>query len=327
MSRREFFGFVGGAAVVLPLGARGQQLSMPIIGCLSATTETGFANRLAAFRDGLKEGGFIEGQNVAVEYRWADDHNERLPELATDLAKRQVTVIVVTGGTAGALAAKAATSTIPIVFALGADPIRAGLVTSLSRPGGNVTGIASFTDVLIAKRLELLIEVVPSAATFGGLLNGSNPNSQNRSRDLEKAARDLRREMRILDVSSSDEFETAFATAVQERIGGLVVQNDTLFIGNADQLAALGTRFQLPTAFEAREHVEVGGFISYGPNSRDRMRLLGLLTSRILKGERPSDLPVQEPTKFELIINLKTAKAIGLTIPPALLSRADEVIE
>jgi putative ABC transport system substrate-binding protein len=275
----------------------------------------------------LREGGFVEGQNVRVEYRWAEDHNDRLRGLAADLAARKVAVIVAAGGTPTAIAAKEATTTIPVVFLVSADPVRAGLVNSLNRPGDNVTGVAGFTDAMIGKRLELLTELAPSVAIFGLLLNKNNPNAQNRRSDFLAAAHQIGREVRSFEVSDLNELEKVLATAVEEKAGGLVVQNDTLFLNRAEELAALASRSRLPTIYEARENVQAGGLISYGPSRKERLRMLGIYTSRILRGERPSALPVYQPTAFELIVNLKTARTIGITIPPALLSRADEVIE
>jgi putative tryptophan/tyrosine transport system substrate-binding protein len=325
MKRREFITLVGGAAA-WPLAARAQQ-AVPVIGWLSGRPAAGDEEWLAAFRQGLREGGFVEGQNVVVEYRWAEDHNDRLRGLANDLATRKVAVIVAAGGTPTALAAKAATTTIPVVFLTSSDPVRAGLVISLNRPSDNVTGIAGFTDVIIAKHLKLLAELAPGSAIFGLLLNNDNPNSRNRRSDLLAAARKLGREVPIFEVSDLNDLEKVFATAAKERAGGLVVQNDTLFNNHAEQLAALATHFRMPTIYEERENVQAGGLISYGASRKESLRRLGIYTSRILNGERPSELPVEQPTKFELVINLKTAKALGLSVPPALLGRADEVIE
>jgi putative tryptophan/tyrosine transport system substrate-binding protein len=328
MKRREFITLIAGALVEgRPLAAHAQQPATPVIGWLSNRSAATDVDWLATFREGLREGGFVEGQNVLIEYRWAEDHNERLRGLADDLAARRVAVIVAAGGTPTALAAKEATTTIPVVFSVSSDPVRAGLVTSLSRPGNNVTGIAGFTDVMTSKRLELLIELAPSAAIYGLLLNKNNPNSQNRRSDFLAAARQLGRDVRIFEVSDLNDLEKVFATAVEEKAGGLVVQNDTLFLNHAVQLAALASRLRLPTIYEERENVQAGGLMSYGANRKERLRTLGIYTSRILKGERPSALPVDQPTAFELIVNLKTARTIGITMPPALLARADEVIE
>jgi ABC-type uncharacterized transport system substrate-binding protein len=325
MKRREFIGLVSGAAA-WPLAASAQQM-MPVIGWLSGRSAARDEDWLAAFRQGLREGGFVEGQNVLVEYRWAEDHNDRLRGLADDLTARRVAVIVAAGGTAAALAAKQATKTIPVVFLVSADPVRSGLVTSLNRPSYNVTGIAGFTDVMIAKRLELLAELAPGATIFGLLVNKNNPNSENRWSDFLAAARQLGREVRIFEVSDLNELKKVFATAVEAKAGGLVVQNDTLFLNHAEQLAELASQFRMPAIYEEREIVQAGGLISYGASRNERLRTLGIYTSRVLKGEHPSELPVDQPTAFELIVNLKAAKALGLTVPPALLSRADEVIE
>ncbi len=327
MKRREFISLLGGAAAAWPLAARAQQPAMPVIGWMGSTSAEGFADRVAAFREGLKEVGFIEHQNVTIEYRWADDHNERLPELAADLVGRHVAVIVTGGGTPTALAAKAATATTPIVFVIAADPVRTGLVASLNRPGGNITGIAGFTDVLVTKRLELLTELLPNASVFGMLLNPSNPNSEIRSSDMRAAARVVGRQIRFVGASSQSELEKAFTTALEQGVGALVVQNETLFNSRRDQVVGLAARYRLPTIYETREDVTAGGLMSYGPRTSDRYRLLGIYTGKILKGERPADLPVMRPTKIDLIINLKTAKALGLDVPPMLIARADEVIE
>jgi putative tryptophan/tyrosine transport system substrate-binding protein len=256
-----------------------------------------------------------------------DDHNERLPELTADLVARRVAVIVVGGGTSAALAAKAATTTIPIVFTIAADPVRAGLVRSLNRPAGNITGIVGFTDLLIVKRLELVTQLVPDAFVIGALINPRNPNSKNRVNDLRAAASALRLQISIVGASSGAEFDNAFATAVAQRAQVLIVQNDALFSSRPDQLAGLAMRYRLPTIFENHEDAVAGGLMSYGPSWKERYRVLGSYAGRILKGEKPADLPVQAPTKFELVINLRTAKALDLTIPPTLLARADEVIE
>jgi putative ABC transport system substrate-binding protein len=327
LHRREFITLLGGTAAAWPLAARAQQPAIPVIGWLGSTAAEGYRDRVAEFRTGLREQGFVERQNVAVEYRWADDHSERLPQLAAELVARRVTVVVVGGGSAAALAAKAATATIPIVFALAADPVRAGIVTSLSRPEGNITGIVGFTDALIAKRLELAAELLPNITVIGALLNPNNPNAESRSSDLRAAAGVLRRQIRFFHASSPDELERAFKTAAEQRIGALIVQNDVLFISRRGQVAGLAIRHRLPTIQETREYADAGGLMSYGPSVVDRYRLLGNYTGRVIKGERPADLPVQQPTKFELVINLKTAKALGLTVPPTLLARADEVIE
>jgi putative tryptophan/tyrosine transport system substrate-binding protein len=327
MQRREFITVLGGAAVVWPFAARAQQPRLPAIGWLASTTAEGWADRLNIFRDRLKEAGFVEGQNLTIEYRWADDRNDRLPALAADLVSMRVSVIVCGGGTPTALVAKAATTVIPIVFVILADPVRAGIVDNLNRPNGNITGIASFTDQLITKRLELLAELVPNATTIAALLNPDNPNSQNRSKDLMVAARAIGRELRIVFASNASELEKAFSSAIEQRVGALVVQADAAFQSHRDQIVALASRSRLPAIYETRDEVIAGGLVSYGPSTTEGYRLLADYTAKILKGEKPQNLPVARPTQFHLIINLKTAKALGLTIPGTVLARANEVIE
>ena len=276
---------------------------------------------------GLEDQGFLESRNIRIEYRWADNRNERLPQLAADLVRLRVKVIVAGGGTPAARAAKASTATIPIVFTNASDPVRAGLVDGLSRPGGNITGIVGFTDLLIAKRLELVMDLLPGTTVVGALLNPSNPNSPLRIRDLREAAEATGQEIRFIHAASTDELERAFAAAVEQRIGALIIQNDTLFISQRDMVVQLADRHRMPTIHETREYAAAGGLMSYGASVADRYRMLGVYAGRVLKGERPADLPVLLPTKFELIINLKTAKALGIDVPPTLLARADEVIE
>jgi len=328
MKRRQFIALLGGAAAAWPLAARAQQPEMPVLGVLSAEWPDLFTERLRAFRDGLKEAGYVEGRNLAIEYRWAEGQNDRLPALAADLVRRQVTVIVAAGTTPGALALKAATSTIPVVFYIGADPIEVGLVTSLSRPGGNLTGVVTLNVEVAAKRLELLHELVPSATVVALLVNPTNPAlAATITRDLQTAAQTLRLELHILHASSEREIDTAFATLVRLRAGALVIGADALFNSRSDQLAALTLRHSVPAIYQYREFVSAGGLLSYGSTVADTYRPLGVYTGRILKGERPADLPVQQATRVELIINMKTAKALGLTLPLPLLGRADEVIE
>jgi putative ABC transport system substrate-binding protein len=325
--RREFITLLGSAAV-WPLAARAQQAAMPAIGVLSAEWRDLFADRLRAFHEGLSETGYVEGRNLAIEYRWAEGRNDQLPALAAELVRRQVTVIVTAGSTPAALAARAATTTIPIVFYLGADPVEVGLVTSLSRPGGNLTGVVTLNVEVGAKRLELLHELIPTATVVALLLNPTNPTlAQTLSRDLQAAARTLGLQLHVLHASNEREIDTAFATLVQLRAGALVIGADALFNSRSEQLAALTVRHAVPAIYQFREFVSAGGLMSYGTTVVDTYRPVGVYTGPILKGEKPAELPVQQATRLELIINLKTAKALGITVPLPLLGRADEVIE
>jgi putative ABC transport system substrate-binding protein len=327
MRRRDFITLAGGAAAAWPLAARAQQASMPVVGLLGATTRHGYAAQLEAFRQGLSEAGFVEGRNVAIEYRWADDQYDRLPALAADLVRRQVAVIATLGGNTASVAAKAATTTIPVVFHGSVDPVQAGLVTSLNRPGGNVTGVVTLNMDTGQKRLELMHELLPAAATIGLLLNPANAVAEHQSKDLRAAARTLGLQLRIANASSEHDFDAAFATLSQERVGGLVIGTDGFLVSQSERLAALAVRYALPTIFQYRAFATAGGLMSYGGSVTDSYRLSGIYTGRILKGEKPADLPVQQATKVELIINLKTAKTLGITFPITLLGRADEVIE
>jgi putative tryptophan/tyrosine transport system substrate-binding protein len=328
IGRREFIRILGGGAAVWPVVGRAQQPAVPVIGILSAEWPDLFTDRLRAFRDGLSETGHVEGRNLAIEYRWAEGRNDRLPELAADLVRRHVTMIVAAGTTPGALAAKAATPTIPIVFYVGADPIEVGLVTSLSRPGGNVTGVVTLNVEVAAKRLELLHEMVPTATIVALLVNPTNTAlAETIKRDLEAASHTLGLELHVLHASSEREIDTAFETLVRLRAGALVIGADALFNSRSNQLAALTLRHAVPAIYQFREFVSAGGLLSYGSTVADTYRPLGVYTGRILNGERPKDLPVQQATRVELIINMKTAKALGVTVPLPLLGRADEVIE
>ena len=316
-----------GGAVAWPIAARAQQPGMPVIGFLDSKSPDDSAHMVAAFRRGLNESTFIEGQNVTIEFRWAQNQYDQLPVLAADLVRRRVDVIAATGGPA-ALAAKAASATIPIVFRLAADPIAAGLVASLSRPGGNVTGVTSLNLEVGSKRLEFLHELVPTATIMAALVNPTNPtNAEILSRDLQATARLLGLQLHLLHASSDADIDAVFATLTELRAAGLVIGTDALFTSREKKLAALGLHYRIPTIYQWREFVAAGGLVSYGGSFADSYRLAGVYTGRILKGEKPADLPVQQATKFELFINLKTAKALGITVPPTLLARADEVIE
>jgi putative tryptophan/tyrosine transport system substrate-binding protein len=327
IGRREFLAALAGAALAWPLVARAQQPHMPAVGVLGATSASGFAAQLGAFRRGLSEAGVVEGRDAAIEYRWADDQYERLPELAADLVRRQVAVVATIGGNAASVAAKAATKTIPIVFHGSIDPVEAGFVASLNRPGGNMTGVVSLNVDTGQKRLELLHELVPTANTIALLLNPTNAVAETQSNDLLAAARTLGLELHVLHASREGEFEPAFARLMQLRAGGLVIGTDGFLVSRSERLAALTLRHALPAIFQYRAFAEAGGLMSYGGSVTDSYRLSGVYTGRILKGEKPADLPVQQATKVELIINLKTARALGLTVPLPLLGRADEVIE
>ena len=326
MRRREFITLLGGAAA-WPLAARAQQQGMPVIGFLDSKSPDDSAHIVAAFRRGLNGSTFIEGQNVAIEFRWAQNQYDQLPALAADLVRRRVDVIAATGGPA-ALAAKAASATIPIVFRLAADPIAAGLVASLSRPGGNITGVTSLNLEVGPKRLEFLHELVPTATIMAALVNPTNPsNAEILSRDLQATARLLGLQLHLLHASSDADIDAVFATLTELRAGGLVIGTDAIFTSRDEKLAALALRYRIPTIYQWREFVAAGGLISYGGSFADSYRLAGVYTGRILKGEKPADLPVQQATKLELFINLKTAKALGITVPSTLLALADEVIE
>jgi putative ABC transport system substrate-binding protein len=324
MKRREFITLLGSAAAGWPLAARAQQLAMPVIGWLKAGAPP-TADVLAAFRQGLNELGYVEGRNVAVELRNSEQY-DRLPALASELVRRRVAAIFAHNLPA-AVAARAATATLPIVFGIGGDPIRDGLVTSLSRPSGNLTGVTSFQGELLPKRLELLRELVPTATVIAVLLNPDNPNLQTRSRDVQEAARNIGQQILVLNAGSESDIDTAFATIAQQRVAALLVSDDPFLGGHSEQILALAARHAVPASYQSREFASAGGLMSYGASQRAAARQAGVYVGRILKGEKPADLPIVQPTKFELVINLKTAKALGLTVPATLLARVDEVIE
>ena len=328
MQRREFITLLGGAAATWPLVARAQQSAMPVIGFLHPASIDVLADRVRAFRQGLKDTGFIEGENVAIEYRWAEDQIERLPALAAELVRRKVTVIAAVGGNVPALAAKTATTTIPIVFAVGEDPVGLSLVASIARPEGNLTGINFLAAELNAKRLELLRELVPGAVRVAVLINPDNAvNAETTLRDVQAAARAVGLQIAIIRASTSREIDAAFATMVRERPDALLVGGDPFFNSRRVQLVLLAARHAVSAIYSSREFAEAGGLMSYGPNFLDTFRQVGVYVGRILKGAKPADLPVVQSSKFELVINAQTARVLGLTVPPALIARADEVIE
>jgi len=327
VKRRGFITLLGGAAAVWPFAVGAQQQPMPVVGFLRITSAKASADLVAALRRGLAEAGYTEGQNVTIEYRWAEDRDERLPSLAADLVRRQCAVIIA-GGDAVARAVKTATETTPIVFATGADPVNVGLVATLNRPGGNVTGISFFnTAALESKQLEFLREVVPKAAVIGLLVNPTAPPAEAQQREAQVAARALGQQILIANASSERDLDMAFATLAQQRAGALLIAGDALFTGQRDRLVALSARYALPAMYGLREFVSAGGLMSYGTSIADAYRQAGIYAGRVLRGEKPADLPVMLSTKFELVINLKTAKALSLEIPAKLLALADEVIE
>jgi putative ABC transport system substrate-binding protein len=327
MKRREFITLLGGATAAWPLAARAQQPAMPIIGFLSSRSPAESASDVAGFRQGLAQAGYVENQNLAIEYRWAENRYERLPALAADLVGRQVAVIAALGGPVTALAVKAATKTVPFVFITGVDPVKLGLVASFARPGGNATGLNIFITAIEAKRLGLLRELVPTAARIAVIVNPNSPEVDSQLNDVQTGADAVGCELQILRVSSEAEFDNAFATLAKSAVEALLVAADPFFNSQRERMVALAARHKIPAIYEARGYAVAGGLMSYGPNIPDAYRQVGLYTGQILKGAKPANLPVIQPTALELVINLKTAKAFGIEVPPTLLARADEVIE
>jgi putative ABC transport system substrate-binding protein len=325
--RRDFITLVGGAAAGWPLVARAQQPAMPVVGFLGTTTPDDFADRVAAFREGLKEVGYVEGQNVVIEYRWPEGNYDRLATLAADLVRRHVAVIAAVGGEPSPLAAKAATATIPIVFSISGDPVRLGLVANLNRPGGNITGVNILTSELGAKRLGLLHELLPKVSAIGMLVNPTFADAETYVRTVKEAALPLGLQIHAVRASTADDFDTAFAALAQQNVAALLLANDAFFLSERRKLIALAARYAIPAIYFWREFAVDGGLMSYSPSLTQAYRQVGIYTGKILNGVKPADLPVVQPTKFEFVINLKAAKTLSLTFPPGLLAIADEVIE
>lgn len=327
LKRREFIALLGGATAAWPLMAHAQQPAVPAIGFLGPAASAGFASYLQGFHGGLAATGFVEGRNVAVEYRWADNQLDRLPALAAELVNRRVAVIATGSATAAALAAKAATSTIPIVFAIGADPVKFGLVASMNRPGGNATGVSFLANTLVAKQLQLLQGLLPVSGAIGALVNPGNPNAESDTVAAQAAAKSLRLTVHIVHTIAERDFDAAFDDLRRVQAAAVLVFPDALFTSVRKRLAELAVRHKLPVLYPDRSYVEAGGLMSYGSSRIDSYREAGIYTGRILRGEKPSDLPVMQASKFELVINLRTTKALGLDLPPTLLALADDVIE
>jgi putative tryptophan/tyrosine transport system substrate-binding protein len=326
MRRREFITVAGGAAIAWPLAAHAQQPTMPVIGFVLPGTRESSESYVAPFRIGLGEAGYVDGRNVAIEYRYADANYDRLPALIAELVRQQVTVIFAVGAV-GAVAAKTATTTVPIVFYMGEDPVSLGIIPNLSRPGGNLTGVATLSSAVMAKRIELLREIAPQAEVFAALINPKNPYAPNSTKEAQDAARTLGKDIYVVHASSESEIDQAFATLAQRKVGALLIAPDGLFVFRATKIAALATRHAIPASHERRAFPDAGGLMSYGASQEAGMRLAGVFAGRVLKGEKPADMPVMQPTKFELVINVKTAKALNLTVPQTLLVAADDIIE
>jgi putative ABC transport system substrate-binding protein len=327
MKRREFITLLGGAAVAWPLAARAQQTQMPVVGFLGSASAEPWTRFVAAFRAGLKDRGYVDGQNVAIEFRWAEGRYEHLPALAADLVRREAAVLVSTGGLPTIRAAMAATTTIPIVFTTGGDPVRLGLVASLSRPGGNVTGVNLFTAEMDAKRLGLLRDMVPALTSIAALINPNNPPAESQSKNIREAARSFGLQVHFLHASTERELEAAFSSLAQLQVGAMQVASDPFFNSRRDYVVALAARHRIPAIYEQREFAATGGLMSYGANFLDAYRQAGVYTGRILKGEKPASLPVMQSTEFEFVINLNTARALSLDVPPGVSAQADEVVE
>ena len=327
MKRRDFVTLLGGAAAAWPIAAHPQQPAMPVIGILNSQTLSAYADRMLAFHRGLKEGGYVEGTNLVIEYRSAEGHDDRLPALAADLVRRQVKLIAGVNSTAGVLAAKDATTTIPIVFNIGGEPVRNGLVASFNHPGGNVTGVSFMANELGPKRLSILHDLLPNAVSFFVLINPENPNSESDAKDLRDAARLMGLTVNVLMARNEREIDAFFATLARQRPTAFLTQSDPLFTARREQILVLAAYHMIPAVYDTRSNADAGGLMSYAPDVYDGWRQAGVYVTRILKGEKPADLPIIQPTKFELVINLKAAKALGLTVPPDLLAIADEVIE
>jgi putative ABC transport system substrate-binding protein len=327
MKRREFIALVGGAAAIWPFAGRAQQPAMPVVGFLNPASLQPWENYLAGFRAGLKEIGYVEGQNVTIEFRWADGHYDRLPAMAADLVRRKVAVLVATGGAATVIAAKAATSTIPIVFTTGVDPVRLGFVSSLNRPGSNITGVNLFVTVLESKRLGILRQLLPGVQLIAVLVNPNRPDHDTQMRGIQEAAQTIGQQIHILPASNESAVNAAFATAVRVTAGAILVAGDPFFNSIREKIVVLAAKHSIPAIYEQREHALAGGLMSYGTNLSDGYRQAGVYAGRILKGEQPADLPVVQATKFEFVINLKAAKALGIKVPPNLAAEANEIIE